>query len=94
MSRKPDGIIPAPVVDLRDLFLRRLTADTLDGDRRRWDYNAPLFDHDQGWAVWTSIDADMVMTAFDDAVRDLARQRRIECCTRHETEPFTKVPTR
>ena len=46
-------------------------------DRRRWDANQPIFNREEGWAVWSRTDLDMVMDAFDAAVRDLAKGRTL-----------------
>ena len=59
--------------DLRKAFLRRLTVDSDHHDVRRKDFNQALFDPDHGWAVFTGTNLDMIMRAFDDAVKDLAR---------------------
>jgi hypothetical protein len=59
--------------DLRAAFLRRLTVDSETRDRRRREFNIAIFDAEGGWAIWSSTDLDMVMAAFDAAVRDVAR---------------------
>ena len=53
--------------ELRAAFVRALTVDG-SRDRRRRDFNQAIFDADEGWAIWSSTDLDMVMTAFDHAV--------------------------
>ena len=66
--------IPLNPDDLRDEFLRLLTEDSATHDRRRSDYNQALFDKEQGWAIWSSTDLDMVMDKFDRAVRRVAKE--------------------
>lgn len=58
---------------LRVEFLRLLTVDSPKKDRRRKDYNLAIFDAEDGYAVWSSTDLDMVMEKFDHAVRNLRR---------------------
>ncbi len=52
---------------LRAEFLRLLTQDSDTKDRRRRDFNQAIFNAEQGWAVWSSTDLDMVMERFDKA---------------------------
>lgn len=56
--------------ELREEFLRLLTVDSESQDRRRRGYNQAIFSP-EGWAVWTETDLDMVMSKFDQAVRNL-----------------------
>lgn len=63
------------VDDLRSEFVRMLTVDG-SLDRRRRDFNQAIFNAEEGWAIWSSTDLDMVMTAFDRAVRNLTRKPR------------------
>lgn len=57
--------------ELREAFLRRLTVDSETSDRRRKDFNQAIFNAEEGWAVFNGTDLDMVMYAFDAAVRDV-----------------------
>lgn len=64
--------------DLRAAFLKRLTQDSETKDARRRDFNQAIFMTDErgifdGKAVWDDTTLDMVMGAFDRAVKDLAR---------------------
>lgn len=52
---------------LRAEFLRLLTEDSETTDRRSRGYNLAIFDKAEGWAIWDSIDLDMVMEKFDRA---------------------------
>lgn len=62
------------LVDLRNLFIKRMTQDSPHHDRRRKDFNQAIFGYkDDGstYAVWSDTDMDMVLRCFDDAVQDL-----------------------
>ena len=59
------------VAALRAEFLRFLTQDSETKDRRRRDFNQAIFNAEEGWAIWTSTDLDMVMSKFDKATRAL-----------------------
>jgi len=52
---------------LRAEFVRLLTVDS-GTDRRRKDYNQAIFDADEGFAIFTGTDLQMVMDKFDKAV--------------------------
>lgn len=56
---------------LREEFLKLLTVDSETDDRRRKEYNQAIFDPDRGYAIWTLMDLEMVMSRFDKAVRNL-----------------------
>ena len=58
---------------LREEFVRLLTVDSETKDRRRREFNQAVFNAEQGWAIWSSTDLDMVMQKFDRAVRLLER---------------------
>lgn len=58
---------------LRTEFLRLMTVDSETRDARRRDFNQAIFDPDQGWAIWSRTDLNMVMDKFDKAVRNLTR---------------------
>jgi hypothetical protein len=58
---------------LREAFLKRLTVDSPHNDRRRKDFNQAIFDAKEGWAVFDRTDLDMVLNAYDMAVRDVER---------------------
>lgn len=63
---------------LRELFIKRMTVDSENQDRRRRDYNQAIFfyidDGSMGTApVWNEIDMDMVLLCFDNAVKDWRR---------------------
>jgi len=60
--------------ELRDLFLKYLTADSETQDKRRKDFNQAIFDAKEGWAVFNGTDLDMVMEKFDKAVKELSRE--------------------
>jgi hypothetical protein len=53
---------------LRTEFLRLLTEDSATKDRRRKEYNQAIF-MDNGLSIWSQTTLDMVMYAFDRAVR-------------------------
>jgi hypothetical protein len=57
----------------REMFLKRLTEDSESQDRRRKGFNQAIFDIDEGYAIFNGTDLSMVMTAFDDAVKDMKR---------------------
>jgi hypothetical protein len=61
---------------LREEFLRLLTTDSPHKDRRRNDFNQAIFNSEEGWAVWSSTDLNMVMDRFDKAVYLLSRQSK------------------
>lgn len=61
----------------KDLFIKRLTIDSEHDDRRRKDYNQALFHYKDDdnpelgtYQVWSEITLDMVMDAFDSALKD------------------------
>lgn len=60
--------------DLREAFLARLTVSSPHSDRRRKDYNQAIFNPDEGWAIFNGTDLDMVLDAFDAAVKDCAKK--------------------
>ena len=58
---------------LRSLFIKRMTEDSETQDRRRKDYNQAIFGYqDDGttYQAWVTIDMDMVLECFDNAVKD------------------------
>ena len=57
----------------RELFLKRLTEDSESQDRRRKGFNQAIFDKEEGFAVWSKTRLEMVMDAFDNAVKDMKR---------------------
>ena len=57
---------------LRAEFVRLLTVDSEHHDRRRKDFNQAIFNAEQGFAVWTETDLDMVLDKFDAAVEALS----------------------
>ena len=59
---------------LRAEFVKMLTVDG-SRDRRRRDFNQAIFNAEEGWAIWSSTDLDMVLTAFDHAVAAMAREK-------------------
>ena len=67
----------AEIAKLRDLFIKRMTVDSETQDRRRRDYNQAIFAYEDNGAntyqVWDSMDLDMVLQCFDDAVKDWRR---------------------
>ncbi len=58
---------------LRTEFLRLLTQDSETRDRRRREYNQAIFNAEEGWAVWSSTDLEMVMGKFDKAVEAISK---------------------
>lgn len=66
MKRKDIQVISR----FREEFVRRLTVDSEHSDRRKKDYNQAIFDAKGGWAVFNGTNLDMVMQAFDTAVKD------------------------
>lgn len=58
---------------LRAEFVRLLTTDSPDQDRRRRDFNQAVFMED-GKPVWTETDLDMIMDKFDKAARNVTRR--------------------
>lgn len=58
---------------LRAEFVRLLTTDSPDQDRRRRDFNQAVFMKD-GKPVWTETDLDMIMDKFDKAARNVTRR--------------------
>ena len=73
-------------VELRELFIKRMTVDSETTDARRKDFNQAIFHYnDDGstYAVWCETDMDMVLQCFDDAVKDWRRSWcDVENCTR------------
>lgn len=59
---------------LRAMFLHLLTTDSATNDRRRKEFNQAIFNADEGWAIWSSTDLDMVMDKFDKACRIVAEE--------------------
>ena len=72
--------------ELRDEFLRLLTQNSPHRDMRRRDYNQAIFDADEGWAIWSSTNLDMVMAKYDRAVQNLERRHR-EAVRRNPVPP-------
>lgn len=54
----------------RLIFLKYLTEDSETNDARRKDFNQAIFDKDEGWAVWSETTLNMVMNAYDAAVKE------------------------
>jgi hypothetical protein len=59
---------------LRELFLKRLTIDSDNTDRRKKDFNQAIFDAEEGFACFCNTDLDMIMEKFDLAIKDLKRE--------------------
>ena len=55
---------------LTELFIKYLTQDSQTQDRRRKEYNQAIFDCDEGWAVFTGTNLDMVLDKFDMALKE------------------------
>ena len=69
--------IPTEFQELRELFIKRMTEDSETQDARRKEFNQAIFgfrDNGTSYCVWDSIDLDMVLQCFDDAVKDWKRQ--------------------
>lgn len=60
---------------LRTEFLRLLTTDSKTKDARRKEFNQAIFST-EGYAIWTQTDLDDVLSKFDKAVRNLAREAK------------------
>lgn len=60
-----------PYLVLRDEFLRFMTEDSETRDMRRKDYNQAIFNAEDGVAVWTRTNLNMVLDKFDKAVRSI-----------------------
>ena len=75
------------IAKLRDLFIKRMTIDSKTHDRRRRDYNMPIFLYREDGstrACWNDTDMDMVLECFDNAVKDWRRSWcDVENCTRN-----------
>ena len=61
---------------LRDLFLIFLTTDSETKDARRKDFNQAIFDPEEGWAIFSETDLDMVMLKYDKAIEALKKEGR------------------
>ena len=59
--------------EIKAEFLKMLTVDSETKDRRRRDFNQAIFDAKEGWQVFNGTDLDMVICAFDKAIRNLKR---------------------
>lgn len=74
------------VEQLRELFIKRMTVDSISLDRRRRDYNQAIFSYrDDGstYQCFYNMDLDMVLECFDNAVKDLRRTWcNVESCRR------------
>ena len=74
-------------LELRELFIKRMTEDSDHNDRRRKDFNQAIFckftedgEHEQ---VFCGTTMEMVLQCFDDAVKDWRRSWcDVENCTR------------
>lgn len=55
---------------LREIFLKYLTEDSKTRDKRCKDFNQAIFDKEEGWAVFTGTNLDMVMEKFDAAINE------------------------
>jgi len=69
LASTPEEAMNIDVGALRREFLRLLTTDSETKDRRRREFNQAIFNGDEGWAIWSSTDLDMVMDKFDKAAR-------------------------
>ena len=58
----------------REQFIKTLTVDSESQDRRRRGFNQAIFDPNDGLAVWTSTDLDMVLLAYDNATKRLEKR--------------------
>lgn len=62
--------------ELRDEFVRLMTTDSSEQDRRKRDFNQALFDMATGESLWAPcVDMEMVLEKFDKAVRNLGVKR-------------------
>ncbi len=66
---------------LRELFLKYLTQDSEQQDRRRKESNQAIFNAKEGWAVFNGTDRDMVMEKIDKAVKGISVRRSNEAYT-------------
>ena len=55
---------------IRVSFLKRLTFDSKTHDARRKEFNQAIFDAEKGWAVFNGTSLDMVMSKFDEALKE------------------------
>lgn len=78
-------------LELRELFIKRMTEDSDHNDRRRKDFNQAIFHYDDEkykapentYQVWCEMTMDMVLQCFDDAVKDWRKSWcDVENCTR------------
>lgn len=78
----------------REYFIRRMTVDN-PKDRRRKDFNQSIFSWfddetvktpETTFQVWTPMSMDMVLTCYDDAMRDFKKRY----CDEHELTMFEK----
>ena len=76
---------------IRELFIRRMTVDSDHHDRRRRDFNQAIFtfrEDGSTFANWTHTDMDMVLTCWDNAVKDYLTGRvqcaKVDARTREE----------
>ena len=66
----------ADFAKLRVLFIKRMTEDSETHDRRRKDYNQAIFNFREDgstFACFDGTDMDMVLTCFDNAIKDWRR---------------------
>lgn len=69
----------ADFAKLRVLFIKRMTEDSGTHDRRRKDYNQAIFNFREDgstFACFNDTDMDMVLTCFDNAVKDWRNGRK------------------
>ena len=78
-------------VELRELFIKRMTVDSDHNDRRRRDFNQAIFgwydekdkSPEKTYQCWSEMDMEMVLRCFDDAVKDWRRSWcDVKNCTR------------
>jgi hypothetical protein len=61
------------MLTLKNLFVQRLIIDSPHKDRRKRSFNQAIFDAESGRACFCNTDLDMVMMAFDNAMRDYTK---------------------
>lgn len=72
--------------EFRELFIKRMTVDSITRDRRRRDYNQAVFGFRRDgrtYMCFNEIDLDMILQCFDNAAKDLRREWcDVESCRR------------
>jgi hypothetical protein len=59
--------------ELETEFIRLLTIEGPTQDKRRREFNQPLFDPETGWPVYSNTTLRMVMDKFAKAVKNVSK---------------------